>query len=871
MTASPVPVRSAAAFLAVVSWSAAGAAGEGRRIDFRRAPEQWQTAICLPDDAEKTLVDRDGRVLCRYRGGAVPFSLAISLIVDPAARRTGQALVSPRIPIVRTTRAAPGLKIVEEAFAVTGSPPAPETAQAGRVRITRTDGGRTLVGWARPAAGSNPLLGSVDTRDGGPLAYRVVVAPRAKHTVALAICEGYWDRKGGRMQVLSVEGAPPAAVDTGGDLGKHRPGCFWFDAADTDGDGTIRVRVAPAGTDSDGPVLSAAWVFPAGTARDDDALRAGKLDRGAVAVRYAGSPYEGTATRRRDVILASVKNVSGAPVTVTPKIAVAATVPLWAHLGRQAIAASPHEEIRSSLKMVRAEKRGRLTTVGLESFCLAPGDTARLFAARAVGDPPPPVPATIAAARACRRAAARFWQRPDLRRERIAIPDEQVQALVDAAIRTIRQSREISGGHPLYFPGPTCYRNLWIVDSAFILEVETILGAAADARAGIEHLLGLQADDGRFELIERAHKENGIMLWTCVRHARLTRNRRWLASVWPRLERAADYIRTLRRRSLENDTPLDDGLMPPGFPDGGLDGHTRPEYVNTCWNLLGLKAAIRGAAWLGKGTQAAAWREEYDAFYRAFRKAARRDARADTHGNRFLPVLMGGGEGVPPQKGQWAFCCAAGPGGLFPPGDPLVAGTLAMLKATEKEGIPAGTGWLDGGIWTYFAGPYGHARLQSGDGTGAADCLYAMGNHASPLLAWREEQSLAGEPFRTVGDMPHNWASAAFIRLAVHLLAVDRGDELHLLEGLPVEWARPGMITRLDGIRTPFGPLAMTLAVAADGESARLRVKRLADPSCKRIVVHLDGWAAPKEPGGTRTITLSPAADNDMRIPLGGQ
>ncbi len=47
------------------------------------------------------------------------------------------------------------------------------------------------------------------------------------------------------------------------------------------------------------------------------------------------------------------------------------------------------------------------------------------------------------------------------------------------------------------------------------------------------------------------------------------------------------------------------------------------------------------------------------------------------------------------------------------------------------------------------------------------------------------EQSLVGESFRKVGDMPHNWASAEFIRLVVDLLALDRGDELHLLEGFP--------------------------------------------------------------------------------------
>ncbi len=32
-------------------------------VDFRHAPPEWQTAICLPDDPHKSLVDRSGELL----------------------------------------------------------------------------------------------------------------------------------------------------------------------------------------------------------------------------------------------------------------------------------------------------------------------------------------------------------------------------------------------------------------------------------------------------------------------------------------------------------------------------------------------------------------------------------------------------------------------------------------------------------------------------------------------------------------------------------------------------------------------------------------------------------------------------------------
>jgi hypothetical protein len=69
-------------------------------------------------------------------------------------------------------------------------------------------------------------------------------------------------------------------------------------------------------------------------------------------------------------------------------------------------------------------------------------------------------------------------------------------------------------------------------------------------------------------------------------------------------------------------------------------------------------------------------------------------------------------------------------------------------------------------------------------------------------------------------------------------LALDRGDALHLLEGLPREWLGPGMVTRLDGVATPFGPLHLELRVDRRGQTATLSVKRLA-ANCAAIVVHL--------------------------------
>ena len=574
------------------------------------------------------------------------------------------------------------------------------------------------------------------------------------------------------------------------------------------------------------------------------------------------SPAPGNS--RADWILVHVTNTGAAEQIVRPRIIVETRLNFQfagRHVlvdGREMIVTSP------GMAGLEDESKKSRRVIQLEPLVVAPGKEAE-FSLRYGGGPLPNNSIGTGQATLVREHAIAYWEHAELPYGRIEVPDAGIQSLIDASIRNIWQAREIKNGMTAFQVGPTCYRGLWIIDGAFLLEAATMLGAGDQARQGITYELSHQKPDGRIEVLNDFSKENGIVLWTCARHALLTRDKVWLESVWPNLQRIADHIRTLRRQTLHNDTPLDDGLVPPGMPDGGIGG-VFPEYSNACWNLLGLRAFIASARWLGKTGEADLWQGEYDDFMAAFRKAAALDLRKDSNGNSYLPVLMGErGSKELPQRGQWGFCHAVYPGGIFERADPLVSGQLAMLAATERQGMVCGTGWDATGIWTYFASFYGHAWLWQGEGNKAADALYAFANHAAPLLVWREEQSLTGAKFRQVGDMPHSWASAEFIRLTVHLLALDRGDELHLFEGLPREWTRPGMTTRLHGIATPFGPLTLSLQVTPDGKSASLHVDPLPDASCRKIIVHCGIWSQRRP---ETLFELNPLHPKDLVIPI---
>jgi hypothetical protein len=556
------------------------------------------------------------------------------------------------------------------------------------------------------------------------------------------------------------------------------------------------------------------------------------------------------------LILVQVRNTGSKVRTVWPQMIVDTTLPFDFASDAQRVRINAWETLTASLTMTSfSNESGSRRVVALQQLNIPPNGDARFFVLYSGGGAVVTQPRTLKAALAARRRAIEYWTGAPLPFGRVEVPDPGVQALVDSSIRNIWQAREIKKGLPAFQVGPTCYRGLWIVDGAFLLEAAAMLGAGKEARSGVAYELTFQQPDGRIQVMENYSKENGIVLWTCIRHAQLTQDKAWLASIWPRLERIADYIKILRLQTLTNASPRDDGLVPAGFPDGGIGG-VIDEYTNPYWNLAGLHAFVQAAQWLGKGDTAAAWQKEYDDFLACFRRAARRDLKTDSLGHPYLPIRMDGQD--LPQRGQWGFCHAVYPGQIFSRNDPLVANTLEMLEATEREGMVYGTGWDPTGIWNYFASFYAHAWLWQGNGRKAAQVLTAYANHAAPTLVWREEQSLHGEKFKKVGDMPHNWASAEFIRIVIHLLALDRGDELHLLEGLPSGWLGPGMVTGLHGVATPFGPLEMTLRVDRKGNSATLSVNPLA-ANCQTLVVHL--------PDGT-TRRFSPRHGAGITFPL---
>jgi hypothetical protein len=677
-------------------------------VDHRYAPRWWQTAICLPDDWQKTLVGREGTLLYNFQGKFSGFKTRITLDLAEPTQWVRQELVSPRVPIVRTIKKSGAIEITEEAFAVPS---------------------------------------------------------------------------------LDVATPKPDAKD-----------------------------VKPA---------------------------------------------------RIDVLLAHFRNTGNTAVTLGPLLTIESTLPITAPAkGMSQVPVN----IGSDLKLV--------TMPPVEVVSQSPNKVVLRLGPSKIG-PGGQWDATALVARgmqsgsgfgcpddatAFRKWTEDYWTHLDLPYGHIEVPDAGIQAQLDSSIRNIYQAREIKKGLPAFQVGPTCYRGLWTVDGSFLMEAVAMLGRTDEARSGLRYLLSFQKPDGSIMLIGKHYKETGILLWALTRHARLTGDKKWLEEVWPKLQLAIGYIRQMRKDASADPKAPNFGLIPEGYSDGGLEGKN-PEYTNVYWTLAGVRTAIDAARWLGHAAEADAWQHEYDDFYATFRRAAQRDMATDAQGNRYLPIMMphDGKASKSPPKAQWAFLHAVFPGKVFAADDPLVKGNMAMLRASECEGLIRDTGWAADGIWTYCGSFYAHAWLWTGDGQKAARTLYDFANHASPLLAWREEQMPVGQGDKVIGDMPHNWASAEFIRLVRDLIVLERGDELHLFEGVPPAWLVAGKSLRLKDVLTEFGPISLELWLDPNGREAILTLDPPRRDPPRRIVLHLAGWS-----GREGTLELPGDKKSEQRIAIKG-
>jgi len=814
---------------------------EEQKLDFRYSPQRWQACIGLPDDPHKSIVGSDGGLYYNYGGGRFhDFNVRVTADLETAGSESDikQQLLNPRVPVVITERQYGDLVLRQRAWA---RPP-----EDRKVELWSKE--RIDYLWVElENQGSKPQRGRIVLKiDSGRLLRVGEDMQRVRYAAQeRAFCMvspkfvSYAPKQSeageparqilpGRLPAVNRNWAKPRTEcdERFRDIlvGYNRPLTFTFPAQ-----AGRKYRVAFG--------LIESWYEDANKRPLDLRIEGRSVRQVDLIAEYGRhqpvvltfeaedengdgllemAVHAGANAGDKNTILTALWVFDAEDAPSSQQI-------LMGQADSRALAIyEVNSRIENPLRLHFAEKD------------FEPGEKEQVligfYRGQEAGES-----VSVEAAREELDRAIRYWnEEADLPFDRIKVPDPAVQGLLDSCIRNIYQARELRDGEPAFQVGPTCYRGTWAADGPFILEAVTYLGRGYEARAGLE--MQVEKDEGPGGVA--FSKKSGLRLWMILRHWQLTFDDSWLEKMWPKVQFNVDKIIEYRRMTMEDPSQANYGLMPVGFGDGGLGGRHR-EYTNVYWTLAGLKAAIEVAEQLEK-TVASAWKAELEDYWEYFDRARDRDKLEDEHGNVYVPVTMKGEQQQLPQRGAWAFLQSIYPGRIFEADDALMQGTVAMLDDNQREGLIFGTGWDPAGIWNYAASFYGHAHMWLGHGRKAAATFYAFGNHACPLLCWREEQNPRGEAAKYVGDMPHNWASAEFIRMVRHMLIIERGRELHFLGAMPRAWSRAGAVTALTDVPTSFGPVSLSVRVAADGKTGLIEIVPPERERLEKIVVHLE-------------------------------
>lgn len=814
------------------------ASASGQAVDYRYAPSHWRTLISFPADGQKTLVNEEGALAYDFGPGpyARPGTRVRVGIDGDTLTRVRQHLTDPRVPIVVTEHEAEGIRLRQEAFAVVldstrvASPP-PDT-----FRVHRRNGRTRTLAWANPSQDTDPAFRNVAWGSNRPIRYRIDVEPGSRKRVALGFCDSY-RQPGGIKRVLrlQVEGASTKTINVAEAGGQNVPQVVFFDAEDADGDGQLQIEVG-ASTETEDPnvFINGIWLFEADeSVSEDDVISGSATPRADVYLDAGREPERGHLPPRVDAIRAQFEGQAVDPIVhieTKRQLSFDDATGVLSSDGRPFIATRP------------AAESARQTEDG---WVLAfPSRTWEIDLIVIRGHRRPADIATVPDLAQARDRAAAYWQNLDLPWDRIQVPDAEIQALVDASIRTLYQLREVVDGVPQFQPGATVYRGLWAANHPRVGRALTMLGDTAAARQSLEQVFRHQQENGQIVVLTPPTllKETGTTMKALYHQARLAGRTDWLADHWPNIVKIVDWIQAMREQATEDPDAPNYGLMPAALSDGGVGGIV-PEYTTVYWSLLGLRSAIDAAHWLGKTEQAIAWQAAYADFRAAFQRAASRDMRPDEHGNWFLPIRMNydPSEHVP-QRSQVVTCHAIYPGRLFEEDGLFVNGTLGMFRDAESaQGLPVSIGWLDDAVWAEVGFTCAQAYLWNGDARRAQELLYAAANHAAPTMVWAEEQMPGGSARRIGGDVPHGNASAELINLTRYLIAMERGDDtLDLLRGVPASWIKAGATLRADALNTTFGPLTLSLSIAENGQRGTLTLEAIGSPgSDGGPIVHL--------------------------------
>lgn len=435
------------------------------------------------------------------------------------------------------------------------------------------------------------------------------------------------------------------------------------------------------------------------------------------------------------------------------------------------------------------------------------------------------LPLETSAATTALEAAVQAWH-AELGPDRITLPPAgaSLAQAMTSSVGWILVNRDGAAIHP----GSRSYARAWIRDGALMSAALLRFGHVAPVREFIDWYAPHQYASGKVPCCVDArgadpvpeHDSNGEFIYLVMEYWRHTGDRALLERMWPFVDRAVAYLDSLRQQRRtpeyrEGDQQVFFGLLPPSISHEGYSAKAMHSYWDDLFALRGFKDATTMAEVLGH-------RED------AVRFAAMRD--------EFRQDLLASLRLVMAQH-HISYVPGAADLGDFDP----TSTTIALSPVEEDTQFPAGVldstferYWTDlaprrdGGTWDAYAGYEVRsvgAMLRLGWKTRALSLLQLFLADREPPAwnQWPEVVYRDRRAARFVGDAPHTWVGADFLRSATDLFVYEREPDSTLVigAGLDSAWLGDSGV-QVRGLSTWWGTVSYT--ARWEGSIARFRI-----------------------------------------------
>jgi hypothetical protein len=377
-------------------------------------------------------------------------------------------------------------------------------------------------------------------------------------------------------------------------------------------------------------------------------------------------------------------------------------------------------------------------------------------------------------------------------------------------------------------PGTRSYDRSWIRDGALMAAALLRFGYSDVVRDYIAWYAPHQYPSGKVPCCVDArgadpvpeHDSNGEFIYLVMEYWRHTGDRALLERMWPHVERAVAYLDSLRqtRRTpayRTGDTQVFFGLLPPSISHEGYSAKPMHSYWDDFFALRGFTDAATMAAVLGhtaEATRFAAFRDEFEADLLHSLELA-----MTQHAIDYLPGAADLGD----------FDATSTTIALSPVGEENRLPQAALEHTFERYWTNL-QGRLTDTTWDGYAGyeiRAAGAMLRLGWKARALALLRTFLDDREPPAwnQWPEVIYRDRHAPKFVGDVPHAWVAADFLRSASDLFAYERESDSALVlgAGLDSTWLGNGGVHV--AVHTWWGPLRYS--ARREGSTVRFHIE----------------------------------------------